>query len=94
VTALSSGISPTSANAVLGHDCVVGRGAYVGAGVRLGDNCKLDFGLVAGVPARRLGWVGRAGVPLLPIGADRWRCPQTGEEYVERSGALCPAVAA
>ena len=28
--------------AVLGANCVVGRGAYVGTGVRLGDNCKLQ----------------------------------------------------
>ena len=28
--------------AVLGTNCVVGRGAYVGVGVRIGDNCKLQ----------------------------------------------------
>jgi acetyltransferase-like isoleucine patch superfamily enzyme len=157
-------------HAVLGRNCIVGRGAYVGPAVRMGDNCKLqnyalvyepavledgvfvgpavvftndhypravapdgslkrgddweavgvtvrqgasigarsvcvapltigrwalvaagsvvvkdvpDFALVAGVPARRLRWVGKAGVPLEPDGEGSWRCPQTGERYVE-----------
>ena len=162
-------------HAVLGRNCIVGRGAYVGPGVRMGDNCKLqnhalvyepavlgdgvfvgpavvftndhfpravspdgtlkrgddweavavvvrdgasigarsvcvapvtigrwalvaagsvvlkdvpDYALVAGVPARRLRWVGRAGVPLEPDpdrGEGAWRCPQTGERYIETS---------
>lgn len=167
--------------AVVGADCVIGRGAYVGSGVRMGDRCKVqnyalvyepavledgvfvgpavvltndhfpravspdgslksaddweqvgvtvrtgasigaravcvapvtvgrwamvaagavvvrdvpDFALVAGVPARFVRWVGRAGVPLEPdpdAGAGRWRCPQTGEDYVETDGTLRPA---
>ncbi|HEX8509028.1 MAG TPA: acyltransferase [Propionibacteriaceae bacterium] len=47
-----------------------------------------DFALMAGVPARRLGWVGRAGVPLESNGPLSWRCPDTGETYVEWDGAL------
>lgn len=38
--------------------------------------------LVAGVPARRVGWVGRAGHPLRQDG-DGWVCPETGERYRE-----------
>lgn len=45
------------------------------------------FALVAGVPARRIGWVGRAGVPLASVGGE-WRCPETGSIYVEIDGAL------
>ncbi|MGN6334394.1 MAG: acyltransferase [Motilibacteraceae bacterium] len=170
--------------AVLGEECIVGRGAYVGPGVRLGNRCKLqnyalvyepavledgvfvgpavvftndhyprsvdpdgklkrgddweavgvtvregasigaravcvapvtigrwatvaagavvvkdvpDFALVAGVPARRIRWVGRAGVPLEPDGeagtgsgdeGRRWRCPKTGQLYVENDEKL------
>src|SRR6478609_10551296 len=29
-------------NAVLGAECIIGRGAYVGPGVRIGDRCKLQ----------------------------------------------------
>jgi UDP-2-acetamido-3-amino-2,3-dideoxy-glucuronate N-acetyltransferase len=43
-----------------------------------------DFALVAGVPARRIGWVSRAGERL---GADLV-CPRSGERYVERDGML------
>ncbi len=155
-------------HAVLGEDCIIGRGAYVGTGVRMGDRCKLqnfalvyepavledgvfvgpaavftndhypravdpqgrlkrgedweavgvtcrtgssigaravcvapvtigrwalvaagsvvvadvpDFALVAGVPARRIRWVGKAGEPLEDAGGGRWRCPRTGETY-------------
>ena len=163
--------------AVVGHRCVLGRGAYIGPGVQVGDNCKVqnyalvyepavledgvfigpaavltndeypravtpegrlkeaddwtevavlvregaaigaravcvapvtigrwamvaagsvvtrdvpDFALVAGVPARRLGWVGHAGIRLKAEGEDRWVCPQTSRRYVERDGGLSP----
>ncbi len=161
--------------AVLGENCIVGRGAYVGTGVRMGDNCKLQnyalvyepavledgvfvgpavvftndhyprsispdgtlkrgddweavgvtcrtgasigarsvciapvtigewalvaagsvvtkdvpaHALVAGNPARRIRWVGRAGVPLEDLGDGRFRCPETGETYVEKDETL------
>ena len=47
-----------------------------------------DFALVAGTPARRIGWVGRAGVRLEAAGEAKWRCPQTEELYVEEDGVL------
>ncbi len=164
-------------NARLGSDCIVGRGAYVGPGVVIGDQVKLqnyalvyeparledqvfigpaviltndpfprsadasgklkrpedweplgvvvrrgasvgaravvlpgvavgcwslvaaaavvtrdvpDFALVAGIPARRIGWVGRAGVRLVADGAAHWCCPQTGERYLESGETLTP----
>ncbi len=29
-------------DAVVGADCIIGRGAYIGPGVRLGDRCKVQ----------------------------------------------------
>lgn len=46
------------------------------------------FALVAGVPARRIGWVGRAGVRLTEESAGEWRCPSTGGRYDERDERL------
>lgn len=154
-------------DAVMGANCIIGRGAYIGTGVQMGDNCKVqnyalvyepavladgvfigpavvltndtyprainadgtlksahdwepvgvtiktgasigarstcvapvtigawalvaagsvvvkdvpDYALVAGVPARRLGWVGTAGHPLREEDG-YWVCPATGERY-------------
>jgi acetyltransferase-like isoleucine patch superfamily enzyme len=163
--------------AVLGRECIIGRGAYVGPGVRLGDRVKLQnhalvyepavlgdgvfvgpaavltndhfprsvtpdgrlkrgedweavavvveagaslgarsvcvapvrigrwalvaagavvtrevpaFALVAGVPARRIGWVGRAGARLVEVQDQpgSWECPLTGARYEEQDGLL------
>ncbi len=77
----------------------VGRWALVAAGAVVVDDVP-DFALVAGVPARQVGWVGRAGVRLEPAGSldgrldgstARWRCPRTGEVYVETADGLSPA---
>ncbi len=161
-------------DAVLGENCIVGRGAYVGTGVKIGDNTKIQnyalvyepavlghgvfigpavvltndtypravspdgslksahdwtpvgvtiedgasigaravciapltigrwatiaagsvvtkdvpaFALMAGVPARRLGWVGKAGFPLKEADGF-WVCPETGAKYIEDSQSL------
>lgn len=79
----------------------IGAGAVVVAGVEIGrwalvaasavvTRDVIPFALVAGTPARRIGWVGRAGVRLAPAGEGQWRCPQTGELYTESAGALEP----
>jgi UDP-3-O-[3-hydroxymyristoyl] glucosamine N-acyltransferase len=87
--------------AVIGMDSVVGRAAYIGSGVVLGARCKLqnlaqvyvaDVALVAGVPARRIGWVGRAGRPLTEVGDGWWRCEQTGDWYRQESDRLIECV--
>ena len=65
----------------------IGRWALVAAGAVVVRDVP-DFALVAGVPARFLGWVGRAGVRLEDEGGGRFRCPRTGAAYVEREGVL------
>ncbi|MFC0532177.1 acyltransferase [Phytohabitans kaempferiae] len=65
----------------------IGRWALVAAGAVVTKDVP-DFALVVGVPARRVGWVGRAGVPLVAKGDGRFVCPRTGAEYAEASGLL------
>lgn len=74
------------ARAVCVAPVTIGRWATVAAGSVVTRDVP-DFALVAGVPAKRLGWVGRAGVRLVHDG-DAWVCPQTGDRYIERDGAL------
>lgn len=57
----------------------IGRWAMVAAGAVVTKDVP-DHALVAGVPARQLGWVGRAGVRLEAAG-EHWICPRTGEVY-------------
>ena len=64
----------------------IGSWAMVAAGAVVTKDVK-SFSLVRGVPAHHVGWVGRAGHPLLPA-EGLFRCPQTGEEYREDDGAL------
>jgi acetyltransferase-like isoleucine patch superfamily enzyme len=69
----------------------IGRWATVAAGSVVTRDVP-DFALVAGVPARRIKWVGRAGVPLDDLGAGRWRCPVTGDQFDEADGTLTLSV--
>jgi acetyltransferase-like isoleucine patch superfamily enzyme len=65
----------------------IGRWALVGAGSVVISDVP-DFALVVGSPARRVGWVGKVGVPLVPDGDGTWRCPQSGDIYTETDGEL------
>lgn len=58
----------------------VGRWALVGAGSTVVKDVP-EFALVVGNPARRIGWVGRAGHPLTDAGDGVWVCPATGAHY-------------
>jgi UDP-2-acetamido-3-amino-2,3-dideoxy-glucuronate N-acetyltransferase len=69
---------------------VIGRWSMVAAGAVVTRDVP-DYALVAGVPARQIGWVGRSGQRLLTEAPSRWRCPQTGELYDERDGLLAAA---
>ncbi len=77
------------ARAVCVAPVTIGRWAMVAAGAVVTRDVP-DFALVLGAPARRVGWVGRAGAPLDPVGEGRFRCPRTGAEYQEVDGVLVP----
>jgi acetyltransferase-like isoleucine patch superfamily enzyme len=67
----------------------IGAWAMVAAGAVVTADVP-PYALVVGVPARRIGWVGRAGHKLEADG-DGWKCPITGTRYVESDGALSEA---
>lgn len=75
------------ARAVCVAPVTIGRWAMVAAGSVVTKDVP-DFALVAGVPARRIRWVGRAGVPLEADGERTFRCPQTGQRYRESGETL------
>lgn len=82
------------ASIAAGSICVapvrIGRWAMVGAGSVVTSDVP-DFALVVGTPARRIGWVGRAGVRLAKDPTNElWICPETGESYCEKNGVLEP----
>ena len=74
--------------ATLGANCTivcgstVGEHAFVAAGAVVNRDVKA-YALMAGVPARQIGWMSRHGERLaLPMsGNDEATCPATGERY-------------
>ena len=70
------------ARAVCVAPVTIGPWATVAAGAVVTRDVPA-FGLMVGVPARRIGWVGKAGVRLEPVEGDPglFRCPQTGDLY-------------
>ena len=74
------------ARAVCVAPVTVGRWAIVAAGAVVTRDVP-DFALVAGTPARQIGWVGRAGVRLIERDGS-WGCPHTGERYRLADGVL------
>ena len=75
------------ANATIVCGVTVGQYAFVAAGAVVNRDVA-DFALMAGVPARQIGWMSRFGERLdLPLtGSARTTCPHTGEHYVLRDG--------
>lgn len=72
------------ARAVCIAPVTIGKWALVAAGAVVTKDVP-DYALVAGVPAKRIRWVGRAGVPLEDIGGNRFRCPQDQSTYIQVS---------
>lgn len=80
----------------VGRGATIGANATIVCGHRIGDYAMVaagavvtkdvpDYALVAGIPARQIGWVSRSGERL----DDRLVCPRTGEVYaLAASGKL------
>jgi UDP-2-acetamido-3-amino-2,3-dideoxy-glucuronate N-acetyltransferase len=65
-----------NATIVCGH--TLGRYCFIAAGAVVAKDVP-DFALMAGVPARRIGWMSKNGAKLGPD----LTCPETGERYRE-----------
>lgn len=70
-----------NATIVCGH--TLGEYSFIAAGAVVATNVPAHA-LMAGVPAKRIGWMSHAGVKL---GADL-TCPQEGRQYAEQNGQL------
>ena len=81
--------------ASLGANCTIvcgitiGEHAFVGAGAVVNRDVP-PYALMAGVPARRIGWMSRHGerLDLPPEGRGEAKCPHTGERYILH-GSVC-----
>jgi acetyltransferase-like isoleucine patch superfamily enzyme len=96
---LKAAVDWSPVGVTVGRGASIGAGAVCVAPLKIGAWAMVAAGavvtrdvpayaLVLGVPARRQGWVGRAGAPLDGLGDGRFRCPRTGQEYVETEGQL------
>jgi UDP-2-acetamido-3-amino-2,3-dideoxy-glucuronate N-acetyltransferase len=83
--------------ATLGANCTivcgvtVGEHAFVGAGAVVNRDVK-PYALMAGVPARQVGWMSAHGARLdLPLTGDgEAACPETCDRYVMKDGRVSP----
>lgn len=66
----------------------IGAWATVAAGAVVVKDVPA-YAVVAGTPARQIGWVGEVGVPLArESSTGRWLCPITGAKYMELNDVL------
>ncbi len=82
------------ANATIVCGVTIGRYAFIGAGAVITKDVP-DHALMAGVPARRIGWMSEAGYRLESIGTaahdavmERLRCSGTGAWYERRGDVV------
>ncbi len=61
--------------------------AMIAAGAVVTRDVKAHA-LVAGVPAKQIGWVGKSGTPLIKVSENMFQCPIIRTMYIEKNGIL------
>lgn len=92
VTRIKKGAT-LGANSTIVCGVTVGEYAFVAAGAVINRDVK-PYALIAGVPAKQIGWMSRYGYRLdLPLmGSGQTICPQTGIRYIlENGNCICQA---
>jgi UDP-2-acetamido-3-amino-2,3-dideoxy-glucuronate N-acetyltransferase len=80
--------SSIGANATILCGVTLGEYAFIGAGAVVTSDVPA-YGLMVGVPARRVGWMCHCGERLSPAGG-RAACAACGSAYEEANGSLRP----
>lgn len=81
-------------NTLVKKGATIGANATIVCGITLGESCFIAAGavihrdvkpyaLMAGVPAKQIGWMSRYGekIPLPLQGQGQWTCPHLGDQY-------------
>jgi UDP-2-acetamido-3-amino-2,3-dideoxy-glucuronate N-acetyltransferase len=77
------------ANATIVCGVTVGEFSFIGAGAVINKDVK-PFALMAGVPAKHIGWMSRFGERInLPLeGNGEWTCPNTNDKYILKNSFI------
>lgn len=77
------------ANATIVCGVTLGQYSFIAAGAVVNKDSK-PFSLMAGVPAKQIGWMSRFGekIPLKVTGQGSWTCPHTGDLYQLNNDSL------
>jgi len=68
------------AGAICVAPVTIGKWSMIAAGSIVVKDVP-NFALVAGIPAKQIGWVGKSGEKLIKEDEETYRCPKTGKKY-------------
>ncbi|WP_413944572.1 acyltransferase [Bdellovibrio sp. HCB-162] len=77
------------ANATIVCGVTLGEYSFIAAGAVITKDVK-PFALMAGVPAKQIGWMSKFGerIDLPVVGVGEWKCPHSSERYLLKDSIL------